>query len=149
MAKTDDTTKSRARRTGIKRATPAKPGNSIPTNTPNPSDLSSCDSLKQAIEAERTQLMQAHAVVKTLSAALMNAEDDHAMLYVDTANVAADLIDEAVGRLDKIGVGKGVREPFVEYGCFERWPEDAPSLSLPRGAGEGTVELAAEPKLKH
>lgn len=149
MAKRDDTTKPRSRRARIKRATPAKPTAPISTNSPNPSRLSSCDSLKQSIEAERTQLMQAHAVVKTLSAALMNAEDDDAMLYVDTANVAANLIDEAVGRLDKIGMGKGVREPFVEYVCFERCLEDAPSLSLPRGAGERTVELGVEPALKH
>lgn len=63
--------------------------------------------------------MQAHAVVKCLSAALMNSADDDAMFYVDAANVAAELIDEAVARLNRIGMGKGVKEEFPEYFCFD------------------------------
>lgn len=59
----------------------------------------------------------------------------------DTANVAAELIDEAVGRLNGIGMGKGVKEPAVEYVCFERLPKDAPTLTLPRRPGEVEMEV--------
>jgi hypothetical protein len=81
--------------------------------------------LKPAIDAERRQLMQAHAVIKCLSAALLHAIDDEATYYVDTADVAADLIDEAVGRLDAIGDRAyeqaiptfAVKESFPVYLC--------------------------------
>ena len=59
--------------------------------------------LKPAIDAERRQLMQAHAVIKCLSAALLHAIEDEATYYVDTADDAADLIDDAVARLEAIG----------------------------------------------
>jgi hypothetical protein len=59
--------------------------------------------LKPAIDLERRHLMRAHAVIKCLSAALLHAIDDDATYYADTADVAADLIDAAVARLEAIG----------------------------------------------
>jgi hypothetical protein len=111
MAK-QDATKPRVPRARTKRTSPAPAVASGSADKLRDFLLSKpSDQTQRAIDDERRQLMRAHAVVKTLSAALMNIEDDSAMIYVDTANVAADLIDDAVGRLDAIGV----REPEVEY----------------------------------
>jgi hypothetical protein len=59
-------------------------------------------SLHQAIEAERSQLLQAHAVVHCLYEVLLHAEGDDAICYAEAAYVAANLIDESVGRLDSV-----------------------------------------------
>jgi hypothetical protein len=64
--------------------------------------------------------MQAHAVIKVLSAALLHAIEDEATYYVDTADVAADLIDDAVGRLEAIGeraYERAIPTPAVKE-CF-------------------------------
>ena len=80
--------------------------------------------LKPAIDAERKQLMQAHAIIKCLSTALLHPIDVE--YYIDTADVAADLIDEAVGRLDAIGERAyeranspplAIKESFPVYLC--------------------------------
>ncbi len=59
-------------------------------------------SLQQAIEAERTQLLRAHAVVHCLYEVLLPAEGDDAIDYAEAAYVAANLIDESVTRLDSV-----------------------------------------------
>jgi hypothetical protein len=59
-------------------------------------------SLQQAIEAERSQLLQAHAVVHCLYEVLLYAEGDDAICYAEAAYVAANLIDESVERLDSV-----------------------------------------------
>jgi hypothetical protein len=58
--------------------------------------------LQQAIEAERTQLLQAHAVIHCLYEVLLHAEGDDAIYYAEAAYVAANLIDESVERLDSV-----------------------------------------------
>jgi hypothetical protein len=58
--------------------------------------------LQQAIEAERTQLLQAHAVVHCLYEVLLHAEGDDAIYHAEAAHVAANLIDESVERLDSV-----------------------------------------------
>lgn len=84
--------------------------------------------LRTEIDAERRHLMQAHAVIKCLSAALLYASDDEATVYVDTADAAADLIDAAVSRLEAIGermhayeqampTSLAVKESFPAYLC--------------------------------
>jgi hypothetical protein len=77
--------------------------------------------LKPAIDAERRQLMHAHAVIKCLSAALLHAIDDEATYYVDTADVAADLIDAAVTRLETLGER-----------AYERAEQATPTVKEPR-----------------
>jgi hypothetical protein len=59
-------------------------------------------SLQQAIEAERTQLLQAHAVVHCLYEVLLHAEGDDSISYAEAAHVAANLIDDSVARLDSV-----------------------------------------------
>ena len=59
-------------------------------------------SLQQAIEAERAQLLQAHAVIHCLYEVLLHAEGDDAICYAEAAYVAANLIDESVERLDSV-----------------------------------------------
>ena len=60
------------------------------------------NSLSKAIEAERMQLLQAHAVVHCLYEVLLHAEGDDAIYHAEAASVAAKLISESVERLDSV-----------------------------------------------
>lgn len=138
MTKRKAATQSRSTQARIKNVTSlaASPGDAQLT-------YPSADPLKQAIDTERAQLMRAQAVIKTLSAALMNSEDNDAMFYVDAANVAVRLIDDAVGALDRIRMWKGVREIAAVYVRFPRLSAESRRALDVRGS-QGTCGEAGD-----
>ena len=74
----------------------------------NASDVSAETSartpLQRRIETQRTQLLQAHSVLRCLHDALLYAADDDALIYAEAAHVAASLIDNSVEELDSVHV---------------------------------------------
>jgi hypothetical protein len=82
------------------------------------------DVVAEAIDAERTKLLQAHAVLKCLQQVLEYAEDDDAKYCADSAEMMARVIDDAVARLDPTRLRRlanaaqsnyEVREPLPSY----------------------------------
>ena len=59
-------------------------------------------SISEAIEHERGELMQIHAMLKCLYEVLLYADDDDSVMHADVANVCARLLSEAVARLDAV-----------------------------------------------
>jgi hypothetical protein len=59
-------------------------------------------SIEQTIAAERSQLLQAEAVIHCLSEVLLYTEGEHSIRHADAARLAARLIDESVERLDPV-----------------------------------------------
>jgi hypothetical protein len=59
-------------------------------------------SLSEAIENERIELMQIHAMLKCLYEVLLYADDDDSVMHADVANVCARLLSDCVARLDAI-----------------------------------------------
>ncbi|WP_116809475.1 hypothetical protein [Steroidobacter cummioxidans] len=58
--------------------------------------------LSELIEHERSELMQIHAMVRCLNDVLLYADDDDSSLHADVALVIARLLNECVGRLEKV-----------------------------------------------
>ncbi len=58
--------------------------------------------LSDLIEHERTELMQIHAMVRCLNDVLLYADDDDSSLHADVALVIARLLNDCVGRLEKV-----------------------------------------------
>lgn len=56
--------------------------------------------LEKTIEAQRTQLLQAHGVLTCLYEVLLHAEGEEAVSYAQAAYVAANLINKSVEELD-------------------------------------------------
>jgi hypothetical protein len=56
--------------------------------------------LQQAVEAERSQLLQVQAVLRCLHESLLYAEQQDPVIYADVASLTARLINESVERLD-------------------------------------------------
>ena len=54
------------------------------------------------IEAQRTQLLQAHGVLRCLHEVLLHAECDDAIFYAEAALVAANLINNSAEELDSV-----------------------------------------------
>lgn len=59
-------------------------------------------SISAAIEHERGELMQVHAMLKCLYEVLLYADDDDSVMHADVANVCARLLAECVARLDAV-----------------------------------------------
>ena len=76
--------------------------------------------LEHSLEHERAQLLQVHALLKCLYQALLYAEHDDAVIHADVANLAAKLINESAGRLDKLRM-----EPAIEASRVRRRARDA------------------------
>ena len=57
---------------------------------------------QQRIEAQRAQLLQAHGVLRCLYEVLLHAESEDAILYAETASVAANLVNNSVEELDSV-----------------------------------------------
>jgi len=57
---------------------------------------------QQRIEAQRTQLLQAHGVLRCLHEVLLHAECDDAVFYAEAALVAANLINNSAEELDSV-----------------------------------------------
>lgn len=108
MVAKDDTSKSRPSRNQTDQATaaPGSPGSTKPPHSPPPSTRSA---LEQAIEAERTQLLEVHSVLRCLYEALLHGDGEDAIAYAEAAYVAARLIDESVERLDLVRL-----KPMIE-----------------------------------
>lgn len=58
--------------------------------------------LQQRIEAHRSQLLQAHGVLRCLYEVLLHAECDDAVFYAEAAYVAANLINNTAEQLDSV-----------------------------------------------
>ena len=97
MASKDDTTP-----TGPSRNQTDPDVSAETRSPPGSNNLSRPSSLQQAIEAERMQLLQAHAVVHCLYEVLLHAEGEDAIHYAEAACVAANLINKSVERLDSV-----------------------------------------------
>lgn len=80
------------------------------SRAPQPAVQSTMASLEQAIEYERTQLSQIHAMLKCLYEVLLYADDDDSVMHADVANVAARLLCESVARLELLRVR--VEQPY-------------------------------------
>ena len=61
--------------------------------------------LAETIEAQRTQLLQAHGVLTCLYEVLLYAEGDDAVSCAQAAHVAANLISKSVEDLDVVRIG--------------------------------------------
>jgi hypothetical protein len=93
MVNADEPSKPRRRRSKSHGASPVNP--IVPSDLPPLSAL-----LEEAIDRERVQLMQVHAMLKCLYEVLLYADGDDSIMHADVADVAARLIDESVTRLD-------------------------------------------------
>lgn len=58
--------------------------------------------LRQLIEAQRTRLLQAHAVMICLREVLLYAEGEDAVIYAEAANAAALLVNDVAEGLDSV-----------------------------------------------
>ena len=58
--------------------------------------------LEQTIEAERSKLLQANAVLRCLYEVLLYADGEDAIQYAEAAHVVSTLIDDSVARLDLV-----------------------------------------------
>ncbi|GFE90220.1 hypothetical protein [Steroidobacter agaridevorans] len=58
--------------------------------------------LSELIEHERIELMQVHAMVRCLNDVLLYSDDDDSSMHADVALVIARLVNESVGRLEKV-----------------------------------------------
>ncbi len=58
--------------------------------------------LQQRIEAQRTQLLHAHGVLRCLYEVLLHAECDDAVFYAEAAYGAANLINNTAEELDSV-----------------------------------------------
>ena len=56
--------------------------------------------LHEAVQAERTELMQIHGMLRCLTDVLLYADDDDSVMHSDVACVCARLLNECVTRLD-------------------------------------------------
>jgi hypothetical protein len=56
--------------------------------------------LHEAVQAERTELMQIHAMLRCLTDVLLYADDDDSVMHSDVAKVCARLLDESITRLE-------------------------------------------------
>jgi hypothetical protein len=63
-----------------------------------------------AIEAERTELLRAHAVLMCLAEVLLHVKSKNAASWADSAKLAAQLVDESVERLDLVRIGPMMEE---------------------------------------
>ena len=112
MATPDDTSKPTGSRRNQPKASSASPSSAPPTDsTPPPSSLT----LEEAIENERTVLLQAYAMLHCLYEVLLYADDDDTILHAEVAHTAARLINDSVGRLDLVNL-RALIEAFRQSG---------------------------------
>ena len=77
--------------------------------------------LEQAIAAERAKLVSANAVQKCLYEVLLYAEGEDAVVYAEAAHVVANLVDDAVDKLDSVRLRR-VMEETEPGGTVEQGP---------------------------
>jgi len=106
MATPDDTSKPTRSRRNQPKASAASPSGAPPADsTPPTSSLT----LEEAIENERTVLLQAYAMLHCLYEVLLYADDDDTILHAEVAHTAARLINDSVARLDLVNL-----RPLIE-----------------------------------
>ena len=66
--------------------------------------------LEQAIAAERAKLVSAHAVQRCLYEVLLYAEGEDAVVHAEAARVVANLVDDAVDKLDSVHLRRAMEE---------------------------------------
>lgn len=79
--------------------------------------------LEQTIEAERSKLLQANAVLRCLYEVLLYADGEDAIQYAEAAHVVSTLIDDSVARLDLVRL----RPQIDELKCGGK-PDDGTTL---------------------
>jgi hypothetical protein len=72
-------------------------GESAPNDSPDPTQV-----LTALIEAERTELMYVHSILRMLYDVLLYADDDDATTHADVARVCSTLIRESMERLEVV-----------------------------------------------
>lgn len=73
------------------------------TSTPTPRTL------EEAIEYERTLMLQVRAMLHCLYEVLLYADDDDSVMHADVAQSAARLINDSAARLDLVNL-----QPLIE-----------------------------------
>ena len=89
----------------------------------NRNDTREQSRLEQTIEAERSKLLQANAVLKCLYEVLLYADGEDAIQYAEAAHVVSTLIDDAVARLDLVRL-----RPLMEELKRGDTPDDGTTL---------------------
>ena len=100
MAPRDDTSKPTRSRRNQPKASAASAGNAPPASSLT---------LEEAIENERTVLLQAYAMLHCLYEVLLYADDDDTILHAEVAHTAARLVNDSVARLDLVNL-----RPLIE-----------------------------------
>lgn len=88
-----------------------------------PNDTREQSRLEQTIEAERSKLLQANAVLRCLYEVLLYADGEDAIQYAEAAHVVSTLIDDSVARLDIVRL-----RPFVDELKRGGKPDDGMTL---------------------
>ncbi|GFE79253.1 hypothetical protein GCM10011487_12530 [Steroidobacter agaridevorans] len=68
---------------------------SAPNNSPDPTEV-----LASLIEAERTELMYVHSILRMLYDVLLYSDDDDGTMHADVARTCSMLIRESMERLE-------------------------------------------------
>jgi hypothetical protein len=113
MANPDDTSKPTRSRRNQPKASAASPSSAPPAESTPPSALLT---LEEAIENERTVLLQAYAMLHCLYEVLLYADDDDTILHAEVAHTAARLINDSVERLDLVNL-RPLIEAFRQSGA--------------------------------
>jgi hypothetical protein len=76
---------------------------------PNDTSEPTPRTLEEAIEHERTLMLQVRAMLHCLYEVLLYADDDDSVLHADVAQTAARLLDDSAARLDAVNL-----QPLIE-----------------------------------
>ena len=114
MATPDDTSKPTGSPRNQPKASAASPS-SAPSADSTPLPTPSL-TLEEAIENERTVLLQAYAMLHCLYEVLLYADDDDTILHAEVAHTAARLINDSVARLDLVNL-RPLIEAFRQSGA--------------------------------
>ena len=113
MANPDDTSKPTRSRRNQPKASAAPPSSAPPVDSTPPTPSLT---LEEAIENERTVLLQAYAMLHCLYEVLLYADDDDTILHAEVAHTAARLINDSVERLDLVNL-RPLIEAFRQSGA--------------------------------
>jgi hypothetical protein len=131
MATPDDTSKPARSRRNQPKSSAAPSNAALPAaDTPQGAPLT----LEQAIENERTMLLQIRAMLHCLYEVLRYAEDDDTIMHADVAHTAARLINESCARLDAVNL-----LPLIE--ALRKRASEVPYGEEPDLAGQGPYQV--------
>ena len=80
----------------------ASDASTTPLDSNVSAETSSRTPQQQRIEAQRTQLLQAHGVLRCLYEVLLHSECDDAVFYAEAALAAANLVNNSTEALDSV-----------------------------------------------